>query len=584
MLLILLFYPISSIGNELTGNSPNTGDLTISEILYEISASKFYNQVIEVYNNSEFPIKITDYILVSESRTNEIEILSSSKQNEFSFLNGTFTNEFLAAGAVAVILDSGYRSEARYDFQGSAVYTVNTTSFSSGRFLKPDETILLLDGDEKVVDSWTLKEVNDDKSLVKIDLTQAGYPNNLISSEANLGVIAPLEVTLEPFDRITLEEINGEPQTIGIPQSYSFVCRKGLLLSVCSESFTAKYEEDIFKLYHYPSSSGSRNLVDETDEISLSGGTSGPIRFWPINLGVAHVSYRLRLTGSGNTSSSRAVPDYALPIQDYPSPFRGDIFLNEIFYNTNKNLVWLEVAAKETVSLPLEVHLWNSDFNFKKKVSFPEQVFMGGSYNILAFSNADFTNSFSWHEKAINAGEVLDLTASGVVALSDGVDFIDSAYYDKNWYDEVIAYSSLQRKTSTGYAFTKDNFSISTREKYTPLKENDFSRGVYLDVDIENPFISKNISHLEIGLTYPVSGDLSILLYDTNDALLGRVYAKPLASDDGRLDVLSNATSKNISLCLTKANLVIPGRYRLAFAYDSNYGSFGSSEYFYFEL
>ncbi len=527
--------------------------LTISEILYETSASKYYNQVVEIYNNSSRTIKLTDYFFVSADRTNGIVLLSSNDQKDFASLNGVFTNEYLSPNEIAVIIDQGYRQGVPYDFKGSSIFTLTTTSLSSGRFLKQGEVLQLFDKHNALVDSWTLSPALPDESLMKIDLTRFGTKDNLYPSTPNLGVVTELKVTSDPPTHIAFNEVNASSQIIGIPQNYRFECqRDGIPTTSCNESIQLEpYETDKAKLYFYPND--NKNLVDYNDFIPLNGGASSPLTLWPLATGQVAFTYQ-----------KKKFPDATVTVNDFDSNLKDKLFINEIFYSTNKNLVWLEIYSSATVTTALEIYLWNSNFDLKKIITTPKRTYLAGSYEVFAYHNSDFNQEFSWYNNVIDTGEIIDITAEGVVALKNDSRYIDSVYYQKNWFVDDINGRSFQRKTTKGYAFTKDNFDLSLDKNMTPKAKNNFSRNIYFTAILEEKIVTQGQEHIEIALDYPINGELSIFIYDPDRVLMGRVFY---------IEELKKLLEpQKINLCLTKANLTTSGVYQLSFIYQTDYG------------
>ncbi len=365
----------------------------------------------------------------------------------------------------------------------------------------------------------------------------------------------PLSLTSGDQARIVLLEENSNSQILGIPQSYEFKCQQNKQLFPCAVNLTLKeYDKNLFKLYYYPKS--SKNLIDPTDIIALRAGASTPITLWPLSVGTVDIDF-----------NSHSLPRVSIPVNDFNSPLKNKLSINEIFYSTNKNLVWLEIHSTKNITTPLKIHLWNSNLKFKKSIAIEEQTYLANSYNVFAFLNSNFTNRFSWHVKTsgknrlIPTKEIIDITSSGVIALSSEGKYIDSVYYDKNWFKDFVFQRSLQRKTTAGYAFNRKNFDISVNPKATPLAINNFSKEIYFSATLIPPRITRAKKHLNIVLDYPLAGHLSIFLYDTDNNLLGRVYDKTLT------------TAKVINLCLEKANLVLTGLYQLVFYYETEYGS-----------
>ncbi len=550
--------------------------LGINETYFETFESKYYNQAIEIHNRSSSVIDLTLYKLIAGkmgnidektfigSRSNNIITWSTSKQANFSaaFTNISFS-PLIPSGGVAVIMDPGFRFEESFEFTNNHrtntlyLLTTSTGVLGTGNFMKEDDVLRLVSIDsnpEDIVDEFHNRISPKGYGVVKIDPSKKGLADNTTSRPQTIGYIETLEdlYTTLPPDRIVLEEINGDPIIVGLPQNYNLTCNYLAIVSQLCNQTIRFYRHDFIKMYHYPNNNA--NLITDNDDIIFSTGQSDPITLFATEPGLHIISI-----------VDNSFPPLKKTISSFNHSQATEVFITEIYYDTNKNITWMEVYSKNNLTLPLLIQTFNSDYRKNNHFELSKTTLIAG-YNVLGYRNQDFSQNFSLADLVIPLPSQFAITTEGVIALSSEGKYLDIVHYDKNWYEDLIKGRSLQRVNNQNYAFIKSQWNVSTEVDSTPFSANVFTRNINFTVSLLSPQLPLSTLKVNFLADFNVNGNLTAYLYDDKGYRIGKVFSQ---------EVL-RGYQVPLFICLKEVKSrfgLFPGEYSLMFLFKNTGGT-----------
>lgn len=550
--------------------------LGINEIYFETFESKYYNQAIEIYNRSSSVVDLTLYKLIAGkiegsdkktfigSRSNNIVAWSASKQINLSaaFTNISFSS-LIPSGGVAVIIDPGFRFEESFGFthnhRTNTLYLLTTSTgvLGTGNFMKEDDVLRLVStnlNSEEIVDEFHNRISSKGYGVVKIDPSKKGLADNTASRPQTIGYIETLDdlYTTLPPDRIVLEEINGDPIIVGLPQDYDLTCNYLTVVSLLCNQTIRFYRHDFIKMYHYPNDNA--NLITDSDNIIFSTGQSAPITLFATEPGLHIISI-----------VDNSFPPLKKTISSFNHSQAAKVFITEIYYDTNKNITWMEVYSKNNLTLPLLIQTFNSDYRENNHFELSTTTLIAG-YNVLGYRNQNFNQNFPLADPVILLPSQFAITTKGVIALSSEGKYLDIVHYDKNWYEDFIKGRSLQRINTQNYAFIKSQWNVSTEIDSTPFSANIFTRDINFTVNL--PFSQLPLSTLKVNFLadFNVNGNLTAYLYDDKGYRIGKVFSQEV----------SRGYQIPLFICLKEVKSrfgLFPGEYSLMFLFKNTDGT-----------
>ena len=415
--------------------------ITLTEVYFETSESKYFNQAIEIKNTTPNDINLADYFLKINQKKSPLVFWQDVNANSYNFAE----NPILQSGKIALILDRGYQQDEIYHSFSIPVFTVTDSSLSAEVFIKEKERIEIIDADDQVVDYFQLHPAPKGVSLERIFENTEALADNITYCHSNhtLGQknsIADSYTIVDNGEELKILSLDNFPLIIGVPNRLT-------ILAMSSEGkIDYKFNKDINVSLQDNTSSYSfdkKNIADFP--LSFLAGGSDYFSFLSFN---PTIDFPFVV----NENIKIIKTNISLP----NSPFYQKMFLSAIFYEEEESMIALYHQDKNTyLDTKMYFYVWNSQHQLLKKIPV---LIKGYQENIMVFNLID-TISLPDHNQ-IFAETPIALNQNGIVALLDrDLKVIDVVHYDYNWFADSKGLL-LERKSLEQFAFDNRNWQV----------------------------------------------------------------------------------------------------------------------------
>ncbi len=189
----------------------------------------------------------------------------------------------------------------------------------------------------------------------------------------------------------------------------------------------------------------------------------------------------------------------SLRVEGFSGNLAGKLFVNEVFYKADKAGQWVELSARETVSIPsLRVDLWNADLTSSRRVVFKNITIRTGEFLCLVNHTDTFSRSHGPAKAPHRVNPALELYTEGLVVLTEetpwGEGVFDSVLY-KNLPETPSTGQSLERQSLGWPALTAVQWKPSSDEALsTPGRANSQARVGGFEIEIVNRFLTREMT------------------------------------------------------------------------------------------